>query len=191
MNARNSYLVAGNNGHCACHSDFNCQNCQGERPSARPHTGCSSAVNYFRHYLVAVATITTLFMGGIVGANPNEEGQNVMRVHYIEIVTKASDEQISLLEKVHGVEFGEPEADLGQARVAKLDSGTLLGVRSPLAEHEQPVTRTYYEVADIAAAVSAAEAAGGLVAYPPTQQGDSGTWAIYFLGEAQIGLWQR
>ena len=35
------------------------------------------------------------------------------------------------------------------------------------------------------------EAAGALIAYPPTRQGDTGTWAIYLLGDLQFGLWQR
>ena len=30
-----------------------------------------------------------------------------------------------------------------------------------------------------------------MIAYPPTQQGDTGTWAIYILGDVQFGLWQR
>jgi hypothetical protein len=82
-------------------------------------------------------------------------------------------------------------ADLGGARVAEAPDGSLIGVRAPLAEHEQPIVRTYLEVDDIAGAVKEAEAAGAVIAYPPTRQGDSGTWAIYFLGDVQLGLWQR
>jgi predicted enzyme related to lactoylglutathione lyase len=82
-------------------------------------------------------------------------------------------------------------ADLGQARVAKFPDGSLIGVRAPLAGHEQPIVRTYLAVDDIANAVKAAEAAGAQIAYPPTRQGDTGTWAIYFVGDVQIGLWQR
>ena len=63
-------------------------------------------------------------------------------------------------------------------------------MRAPLAEHDTPITRSYFAVDDIAAAVAAAEAAGAMIAYGPIQQGDTGTWAIYFLGDAQIGLWQ-
>ena len=95
------------------------------------------------------------------------------------------------MERVHGLSFGPAVADLGPARVAKAPGGTLIGVRAPLAEHEQPIIRTYLAVEDIARAVQEAEAAGAVIAYPPTQQGDTGTWAIYFLGEVQIGLWQR
>jgi len=45
-------------------------------------------------------------------------------------------------------------------------------------------------VDDIEQAVSEAESKGAVVAYPPTQQGDTGTWAIYMMGGVQIGLWQ-
>ena len=38
--------------------------------------------------------------------------------------------------------------------------------------------------------IEEAEAAGAIVAYPPTRQGDTGTWAIYILGDLQVGLWQ-
>ena len=53
------------------------------------------------------------------------------------------------------------------------------------------MARVYLAVDDIADAVRAAEAAGGMVAYGPTQQGQRGTFAIYFLGGVQHGLWQR
>lgn len=114
-----------------------------------------------------------------------------MRIHYFEIVSNDVTAQCSAMEQAHGLSFGEPVADLGQARVAEAPDGSLIGVRAPLAEHEQPITRTYLAVEDIASAVEKAEAAGAMIAYPPTQQGDTGTWAIYILGDAQIGLWQR
>ncbi|MFP3940125.1 MAG: hypothetical protein ACLF0P_07455 [Thermoanaerobaculia bacterium] len=41
-----------------------------------------------------------------------------------------------------------------------------------------------------AAAVNAAEAAGGEVAVPPTEIPGHGTFAIYFLGGIQHGLWE-
>jgi hypothetical protein len=46
-------------------------------------------------------------------------------------------------------------------------------------------------VEDIARAVQEAEAAGAVIAYPPTRQGETGTWAIFLLGDVQFGLWQR
>ena len=114
-----------------------------------------------------------------------------MRVHYLEIVCNDVPAQCAALERTHGLAFGPEVADLGQARVAMAPDGTKIGVRAPLAEHEQPITRTYFAVKDIATAVKEAEAAGAMIAYPPTQQGDTGTWAIYFVGGAQMGLWQE
>lgn len=113
------------------------------------------------------------------------------RLHYLEIVCLDVDAQCAALESVHGIAFGPPVADLGHARVAEDPDGTLIGVRAPLAAHEEPIVRTYLEVDDIQKAVGAAEAAGATIAYPPTRQGDTGTWAIYILGDIQHGLWQR
>lgn len=122
---------------------------------------------------------------------PNDAGQSNMQVHYVEVVCRDVAAQCAALERVHGLTFGPAVADLGQARVARTPSGTLIGVRAPMAEHEQPIIRTYLAVEDIAKAAKDAEAAGAVFAYPPTRQGDTGTWAIYFLGDVQIGLWQR
>ncbi len=47
------------------------------------------------------------------------------------------------------------------------------------------------EVEDITEAVNEATSAGAMIAYPPTQQGQTDTWAIYILGGLQFGLWQR
>jgi len=121
----------------------------------------------------------------------DQSRQSSMRVHYLEIVCRDVAAQCAALEQVHGVSFGPPVADLGQARVAEAADGRLIGVRAPLAAHEQPIIRAYLEVEDIERAVLDAEAAGAVIAYPPTQQGDTGTWAIYFLGDVQLGLWQR
>ena len=122
---------------------------------------------------------------------PDQKGPTNMRVHYLEIVCHDVAVQCEALERVHKLSFGPAVADLGQARVAEARNGSLIGVRAPLAEHEQPIIRTYLEVDDIARAVEEAEAVGAVIAYPPTQQGDTGTWAIYILGDVQIGLWQR
>jgi predicted enzyme related to lactoylglutathione lyase len=138
-----------------------------------------------------VTAAIALLTGWQTMGKPDPNGESTMQVHYLEIVSRDAATQIAALEQVHGFAFGPPVADLGQARVAKAPDGSLIGVRAPLAEHEQPITRTYLSVEDIRSAVQRAEAAGAVIAYPPTQQGDTGTWAIYMLGEIQIGLWQR
>ena len=142
-----------------------------------------------RCFLVTAAI--TLLTGCQMMGKPDQNGQSNMRIHYLEIVCHDVAAQSAALERVHGLSFGPAVADLGQARVAEAPDGSLIGVRAPLAQHEQPIIRTYLEVEDIARAVEEAEAAGAVIAYPPTQQGDTGTWAIYILGDVQIGLWQR
>eukprot|EP00211_Chloroparvula_japonica_P012452 CAMPEP_0119134770 /NCGR_PEP_ID=MMETSP1310-20130426/17801_1 /TAXON_ID=464262 /ORGANISM="Genus nov. species nov., Strain RCC2339" /LENGTH=117 /DNA_ID=CAMNT_0007125601 /DNA_START=71 /DNA_END=424 /DNA_ORIENTATION=+ len=116
-----------------------------------------------------------------------------MKLHYLEIVTTDVDRDCKMLETVMAVSFGlEKVADLGGARVSKNSpDGSMIGVRAPLAAHEKPIQRTYFEVQDIHKAIKAAEEAGAVIAYPPTKQGETGIWAIYILGEIQYGLWQR
>ena len=92
---------------------------------------------------------------------------------------------------MRGLSFGPPDADLGQARVATGPDGTLVGIRKPLAAHEQPIMRTYLAVEDIQQAVRQAEDSGAAIAYGPTQQGQRGTFAIVIQGDVQHGLWQR
>lgn len=113
-----------------------------------------------------------------------------MKVHYLEFVCDDVAAQCSALETSLHVSFGPAVPELGNARVAQGPDGTRLGVRAPLADHEQPIIRPYLAVDDISAAISRAAAQGAVVAYPPTRQGDTGTWAIYILRDLQVGLWQ-
>ena len=114
-----------------------------------------------------------------------------MAVHYLEIVSNDVEALTVLYERMHGLSFGPPDPDLGQARVATRADGTLVGIRKPLAAHEQPIIRTYLAVDDIQGAVKKAENSGAATAYPPTQQGQRGTFAIVIQGGVQHGLWQR
>ena len=114
-----------------------------------------------------------------------------MAVHYLEIVSNDVDTLIGLYEHMHGLSFGPPDPDLGQARVAARADGTLVGIRKPLAAHEQPIMRTYLAVEHIQQAVKQAEDSGATIAYPPTRQGQRGTFAIVIQGDVQHGLWQR
>lgn len=114
-----------------------------------------------------------------------------MVIHYLEIVSNDVDTLTGLYERMHGLSFGPPDPDLGQARVAARADGTLVGIRKPLAAHEQPIMRTYLAVEDIQQAVKQAENSGAMIAYPPTRQGQRGTFAIVIQGDLQHGLWQR
>ncbi len=114
-----------------------------------------------------------------------------MAVHYVEIVSNDADSLTGFYQHVHGLSFGPPDADLGQARVATQADGALVGIRKPLAAHEQPIVRTYLAVEDIQHAVDKAEECGATTAYPPTRQGNRGTFAIVINGGVEHGLWQR
>lgn len=114
-----------------------------------------------------------------------------MAIHYLEIVSNDVETQTALYERMHGLSFGPPDPDLGHARVASQADGGLVGIRKPLAGHERPIMRTYFAVEDIQQAVERAEESGVTVAYPPTRQGDRGTFAIVIHGGVEHGLWQR
>ncbi len=113
-----------------------------------------------------------------------------MSVHYLEIVSNDVEALAGLYERLYGLSFAPPDPDLGQARVAGQADGALVGIRKPLAAHEQPVVRTYLAVQDIHQAMKKAEESGATIAYPPTRQGNQGTFAIVIQGEVEHGLWQ-
>jgi predicted enzyme related to lactoylglutathione lyase len=119
------------------------------------------------------------------------EGSFEMAVHYLEIVSDDVDALTALYQGTHGLSFGPPDPDLGQARVATQTDGTLVGIRKPLATHEQPIMRAYFAVEDIQQAVKKAQESGATIAYPPTCQGNRGTFAIMIQGDLEHGLWQR
>lgn len=114
-----------------------------------------------------------------------------MPVHYLEIVSDEVDSLIDLYQRVHDLSFGPADPELGQARVATQADGALVGIRNPLAAHEHPIMRAYLAVEDIQQAVEEAERSGATIAYPPTRQGDQGTFAIVIQGGVEHGLWQR
>ena len=114
-----------------------------------------------------------------------------MAVHYLEIVSNDVDALSELYERMYGLSFGPPDPDLGQARVATQADGALIGIRRPLATHEQPIVRAYVAVDDIRQALKEAEESGAAIAYPATRQGNRGTFAIVIQGDLEHGLWQR
>ena len=157
---------------------------------------------------VSVLAVSVLFVAGLATTTPPvatvkagsqttagdavEHERRTMQVHYLEIVTPSVQDTCEVLAKTHGVEFGEPIAEFGNARTAPLSDGGRIGVRAPMRESEQPVVRPYLLVSDIEAAVKTAEAAGATVAIPSMEMpGGHGTFAIYILGGIEHGLWQR
>jgi predicted enzyme related to lactoylglutathione lyase len=129
------------------------------------------------------------------GISANDTAQefeevSAVKIEYLEIVTPEVDATCHALGEVRGVTFGEPVAELGNARTAVLEDGGRIGVRAPMRETEEPVVRPYVLVEDIEAAVESVEAAGAVVALPPTEIPGQGTFAIYILGGIEHGLWE-
>lgn len=121
---------------------------------------------------------------------PEHKGVESMKIHYLEIVTNQVDAVCAAHAAANGLVFGEPDPALGNARTALLPGGGMMGVRAPMHAEEQPVTRPYFLVDDIEAAVAAAEAAGARIALPPMEIKGKGWCAIYLMGDTQHGLWQ-
>jgi predicted enzyme related to lactoylglutathione lyase len=113
-----------------------------------------------------------------------------VHIQYLEVVTKEVDAVCAAYAATNGVQFGEPDAGLGNARTATLAGGGLIGVRAPLRETEAPLVRPYWLVKDIEAAVAAVIQTGGRIAHPPLKIPGHGTFAIYIQGGNDHGLWQ-
>ena len=113
-----------------------------------------------------------------------------MQIYYLEIVAHDIDEVCSSFEKLHGVEFSDPVAELGNARTAPLSGGGKIGVRAPMGDMEKPVVRPYILVDDIHTAVKEVVNNGGEIAHPPLELPGQGTFAIYIQSGVQHGLWQ-
>ncbi|RKY16984.1 MAG: hydroxylase [Planctomycetota bacterium] len=113
-----------------------------------------------------------------------------MQIHYLEIVTPDVDALCAVYAAANGLEFGEPVPGFGFARTAPVPGGGMVGVRAPMRDSEDPVVRPYWLVDDIEAALAAVDAAGSVVALPPTEIPGGGTFAIYIEGGVDHGLWQ-
>ena len=139
--------------------------------------------------ILAIALLLPALESPAVGAQPSP-GSGALQVQYLEIVTTEPQATCDLLEATHGVAFGEPVPEFGNARTAELEGGGRIGVRAPLREDEAPVVRPYLLVRDIEAALEAAVEAGGQVAIEPLEIPGQGRFAIYLLGGIDHGLWQ-
>lgn len=114
-----------------------------------------------------------------------------MEVHYLEIVTPDVDATCATLSKMHGVEFSDAVAELGNARTAALHGGGRIGVRAPMQEMEKPVVRPYARVDDLAEAIETAKAAGAQIAIESMDIPGGGKIGIYFLGGIEHGVWEE
>jgi predicted enzyme related to lactoylglutathione lyase len=140
--------------------------------------------------VVAIAVTGCTSLGTDSAQQPNH-GEDLMQTYYLEIVTPEVDAVCAVYAAANGVQFGDPDPALGNARTAPLIGGGLVGVRAPLRESEQPVVRPYWLVDDIDSAVAAAVEAGAELAHPPLEIPGHGTFAIYILGGVEHGLWER
>jgi len=114
-----------------------------------------------------------------------------VKVHYLEIVSHDVDAVCKAYEITHSVSFSEPDELLGGARTCDLPDGTVVGIRGPLRDTEEPVVRPYWLVEDIEQAAVRIEALGGEIAVPPMDIPGKGKFAIYILGSNDHGLWQQ
>jgi predicted enzyme related to lactoylglutathione lyase len=140
--------------------------------------------------LVAVGGVQATGARGQTDIEDTRADENAMRVQYLEIVTPLVDETCDALAKTHSVVFGDPVAELGNARTADLKDGGRIGVRAPMRSSEEPVVRPYILVEDIEDAIQAAEAAGAQIALPAMKIPGQGTISIYILGGIEHGLWE-
>ena len=113
-----------------------------------------------------------------------------MKVRYLEIVTPDVDGTIAIFTALKGAKFSNPVAELGNARVAEMPDGGQIGVRAPMHDAEEPVTRTYFLTDDIEAATEQAVAAGAELAHPVLEIPGQGKFSIVFHGGNQFGFWQ-
>ena len=119
-----------------------------------------------------------------------KEKEKTMQVHYLEIVTPEVDALCDQYSKIHGIEFGDPIASLGNARTAKFIGGGQIGIRGPLREDESPVIRPYVLVENIEEAVAAAKDSGAEIAIASMEVPGHGTIAVVIQGGIECGLWQ-
>ena len=113
-----------------------------------------------------------------------------LQIHYLEVVTPEVDHVCASYTQTLGVTFSDAIAELGNARTAALSNGGTIGVRAPMHGAEEPVTRTYYLVADIEKAVEEAGNTGAKIAVPVMDIPGRGKCAILMYGAIQSGLWQ-
>ncbi|WP_133406748.1 VOC family protein [Parashewanella tropica] len=112
------------------------------------------------------------------------------KIHYLEVVTSDAEQVCSLYSKSLNILFSDVIPELGNARTATLSNGSLLGIRAPMHDAEEPTTRPYYLTDDIELAVSEAEKLGADVMVPPMDIPERGKCAIVLFGTIQSGFWQ-
>lgn len=113
-----------------------------------------------------------------------------MDIHFLEIVTSNVEKQVNVLSDTHGLSFSGPIAEFGNAMIADAPGGGRISIRAPMHDQETPTIRPYMLTNDIDESLKAAETAGAMIAMAATEVPGQGKFAIYFVDDAQHGLWQ-
>jgi hypothetical protein len=137
-------------------------------------------------------------MGPIDRRQTHREKSAKMAVHCFESSNEV-DALTGPYQHTHGLSFGLPGPDLGQARVATQANGSVVGIRDPLAADEQPIVGTYFAVEVIQHVVKKAGESGATIAYPPNPPGqpgqlrnrDPGRRGTWTLATPALGLRER
>lgn len=111
-------------------------------------------------------------------------------LYYLEIITPEVEKTCRHYAKTCGWSFRPAAPELGNARVAELEDGSLCGVRAPMSEEEKPMTRTYLRVDDLDQAVKNAAGSGASILLDKMELPGHGIIAIYEIGGVEQGLWQ-
>ncbi|MFT7579053.1 MAG: putative enzyme related to lactoylglutathione lyase [Myxococcota bacterium] len=113
-----------------------------------------------------------------------------VNVHYLENVTPDVEESCEVFSRSLGLDFGLPDVELGNARVATMANGSTMGIRAPLSDSEGPLSRTYLRVEDLDAATESARAGGAKVALAGMTLGSNGRISIIVQGGVEVGFWE-
>ena len=113
-----------------------------------------------------------------------------MQFHYLEIVSDDIEATCALYANIFAVNFSEDDPNLGLARTATLENGSMQGDRAPMSESEGPVVRPYWLVDNIETSITAATDSGAEVALGTNEIDAYGTFAILIQDGIQTGLWQ-
>jgi len=111
-------------------------------------------------------------------------------VHYLEIVTPDVESMCNLYTKSFGWNFQPESPELGNARVAKIQGGSLFGIRAPMSPTEKPIMRMYIRVSDLETSVQKVTQQGAKMLLERMEIPEHGIIAIYEIGGIEKGLWQ-
>jgi predicted enzyme related to lactoylglutathione lyase len=110
-------------------------------------------------------------------------------VCYQEIVTPNALQLRKLFEHSFNWTFTTVDA-LGNAHVADLPEGGRIGIRQPMSDTEQAITRLYVLVDNLAESIKDVRDLGGVILLEKMELAGQGTIAIYEAGGIEHGLWQ-